>query len=75
MGVKTNKAVARIRTQDVASDWSMKGKTVLFTGAPRQRAMITSVAGAGSGRKKPRPVSLSAPGLWYLRLPAPGGAR
>jgi hypothetical protein len=33
MGAEQNEAAARIRTQDVATDWSMKGKTVLFTGA------------------------------------------
>lgn len=35
MRAKENSAVARIRTQDAAADWSMKGKTVLFTGASR----------------------------------------
>ena len=35
MRAKENKAVAHIRTQDVAADWSMKGTTVLFTGASR----------------------------------------
>ena len=33
MRVETNKA--QIRTRDVAADWSMTGKTVLFTGASR----------------------------------------
>jgi len=35
MSVKENKAAVRIRTQDAAADWSMTGKTVLFTGASR----------------------------------------
>jgi NAD(P)-dependent dehydrogenase (short-subunit alcohol dehydrogenase family) len=35
MGAEQNKAAAHIRTQDAATDWSMKGKTVLFTGASR----------------------------------------
>jgi len=35
MGAERNKAAARIRTQDAATDWSVKGKTVLFTGASR----------------------------------------
>jgi len=35
MGAEQNKAAARIRTQHCATDWSMKGKRVLFTGASR----------------------------------------
>ena len=35
MTAEKNKAAARIRTPDVAADWSMTGKTVLFTGASR----------------------------------------
>jgi len=35
MGAEQNKAAARVRTQHCATDWSMKGKRVLFTGASR----------------------------------------
>jgi NAD(P)-dependent dehydrogenase (short-subunit alcohol dehydrogenase family) len=35
MRAEQDKAAASIRTQDAATDWSMKGKTVLFTGASR----------------------------------------
>jgi len=43
MRVKDNKAAARIRTQDIATDWSMKGKTVLFTGASRGMGRFAAV--------------------------------
>ena len=33
MRAEHNKAAARIRTRDAATDWSMTAKTVLFTGA------------------------------------------
>jgi len=35
MRANENEAAARIRPQDAAAEWSMKGKTVLFTGASR----------------------------------------
>jgi hypothetical protein len=35
MRTEETKAITHIRTQDGASDTSMKGKTVLFTGASR----------------------------------------
>jgi NAD(P)-dependent dehydrogenase (short-subunit alcohol dehydrogenase family) len=35
MRAEQNKAPGRIRAQDAATGWSMKGKTVLFTGASR----------------------------------------
>src|SRR5215470_11392490 len=35
MRAEDNKADARIGTQDAAADWSLTGKTVLFTGASR----------------------------------------
>jgi NAD(P)-dependent dehydrogenase (short-subunit alcohol dehydrogenase family) len=35
MRAEENQAAARILTQDAAADWSMTGKTVLFTGASR----------------------------------------
>ena len=38
-----NKAAARIRTQDAAADWSMKGKTVLFTGASRGMGQCAAI--------------------------------
>ena len=43
MRVKENKAASRIRTQDVATDWSMKGKTVLFTGASRGMGRFAAI--------------------------------
>jgi NAD(P)-dependent dehydrogenase (short-subunit alcohol dehydrogenase family) len=38
-----NKAVARIRTRDAATEWSMKGKTVLFTGASRGMGRLAAI--------------------------------
>src|SRR6516164_9177341 len=43
MRVNDNKAAARIRTQDAATDWSMKGKTVLFTGASRGMGRFAAI--------------------------------
>jgi NAD(P)-dependent dehydrogenase (short-subunit alcohol dehydrogenase family) len=43
MGAEQNKAAARIRTQDAATDWSMKGKTVLFTGASRGMGRFAAI--------------------------------
>jgi NAD(P)-dependent dehydrogenase (short-subunit alcohol dehydrogenase family) len=43
MRVNDNKAAARIRTQDAAADWSMKGKTVLFTGASRGMGRFAAI--------------------------------
>ena len=43
MRTEKNKAVAHIRTQDVAADWSMKGKTVLFTGASRGMGRFAAI--------------------------------
>jgi len=43
MRAEQNKAVARIRTQDAAADWSMTGKTVLFTGASRGMGRFAAV--------------------------------
>jgi retinol dehydrogenase 14 len=43
MRAEENKAVAHIRTQDVAVDWSMKGKTVLFTGASRGMGRFAAI--------------------------------
>jgi NAD(P)-dependent dehydrogenase (short-subunit alcohol dehydrogenase family) len=43
MTAEKNKAAARIRTQDVAADWSMTGKTVLFTGASRGMGRFAAI--------------------------------
>jgi NAD(P)-dependent dehydrogenase (short-subunit alcohol dehydrogenase family) len=43
MQAEQNNAVARIRTQDAAADWSMTGKTVLFTGASRGMGRFAAV--------------------------------
>jgi NAD(P)-dependent dehydrogenase (short-subunit alcohol dehydrogenase family) len=43
MRVNDNKAAARIRTQDAAADWSMTGKTVLFTGASRGMGRLAAI--------------------------------
>src|SRR5215469_4974830 len=43
MRVKDNGTVARIRTRDAAADWSMKGKTVLFTGASRGMGRFAAI--------------------------------
>jgi len=49
MRAEENKAVARIRTQDAATDWSMKGKTVLFTGTSRGMGRFAAIELAGLG--------------------------
>jgi NAD(P)-dependent dehydrogenase (short-subunit alcohol dehydrogenase family) len=43
MTAEDNKAVAHIRTQDAATDWGMKGKTVLFTGASRGMGRFAAI--------------------------------
>jgi NAD(P)-dependent dehydrogenase (short-subunit alcohol dehydrogenase family) len=43
MRAEQNKAVARLRTQDAAVDWSMTGKTVLFTGASRGMGRFAAI--------------------------------
>lgn len=43
MRAEENKAVARIRTQGTAADWSMNGKTVLFTGASRGMGRFAAI--------------------------------
>jgi NAD(P)-dependent dehydrogenase (short-subunit alcohol dehydrogenase family) len=43
MRAEQNKAVARIRTQDAVMDWSMKSKTVLFTGASRGMGRFAAI--------------------------------
>ena len=43
MRAEENKAAGRIRTQDAATDWSMKGKTVLFTGASRGMGRFAAI--------------------------------
>ena len=40
---------ARIRTQDAATDWSMVGKTVLFTGASRGMGRFAALELASLG--------------------------
>src|SRR5215471_6904567 len=43
MRVKDNGTAARIRTRDAAADWSMVGKTVLFTGASRGMGRFAAI--------------------------------
>jgi NAD(P)-dependent dehydrogenase (short-subunit alcohol dehydrogenase family) len=43
MRAKANKAVAHIQTRDAAADWSMNGKTVLFTGASRGMGRFAAI--------------------------------
>jgi NAD(P)-dependent dehydrogenase (short-subunit alcohol dehydrogenase family) len=43
MQAEQNRAVARIWPQDAATDWSMKGKTVLFTGASRGMGRFAAI--------------------------------
>src|SRR5215467_11402699 len=43
MRAEENKVVACIRTRDAALDWSMKGKTVLFTGASRGMGRFAAI--------------------------------
>ena len=43
MRAKANKAADRIQTRDAAADWSMNGKTVLFTGASRGMGRFAAI--------------------------------
>jgi NAD(P)-dependent dehydrogenase (short-subunit alcohol dehydrogenase family) len=43
MRAKADRAVARIQTRNAAADWSMSGKTVLFTGASRGMGRFAAV--------------------------------
>jgi retinol dehydrogenase-12 len=43
MQAEKNKAAGRIRAQDAATEWSMKGKTVLFTGASRGMGRFAAI--------------------------------
>ena len=43
MRAEQNTAAARIRTQDATADWSMTGKTVLFTGASRGMGRFAAI--------------------------------
>jgi retinol dehydrogenase 12 len=43
MRAKANKAVAHIQTRDAAADWSMNGKTALFTGASRGMGRFAAI--------------------------------
>jgi NAD(P)-dependent dehydrogenase (short-subunit alcohol dehydrogenase family) len=49
MRAEENKAAGRIRAQDAAVDWSMKGKTVLFTGASRGMGRFAEIEFARLG--------------------------
>jgi NAD(P)-dependent dehydrogenase (short-subunit alcohol dehydrogenase family) len=49
MGTEETKAITHIRTQSVAKDTSMKGKTVLFTGASRGMGRIAAIELARRG--------------------------
>jgi NAD(P)-dependent dehydrogenase (short-subunit alcohol dehydrogenase family) len=49
MRIEENKAIAQIRTQDVAIGWTMKGKTVLFTGASRGMGRFAAIELARRG--------------------------
>ena len=51
MRIEENKAIAHIRTQDVAMDWSLKGTTVLFTGASRGMGRFAAIELARRGAK------------------------
>src|SRR5215470_13231573 len=51
MRVNDNKTAARIRTQDAAADWSMRGKTVLFTGATRGMGRFAAIELARLGAR------------------------
>jgi len=43
MRAEENKAAAQIRPQDAVTDWNMKGKTVLFTGASRGMGRFAAI--------------------------------
>src|ERR671931_184071 len=49
MRTEATKALAHTRTQDPASDWSMNGKTVLFTGASRGMGRLAAIELARRG--------------------------
>jgi NAD(P)-dependent dehydrogenase (short-subunit alcohol dehydrogenase family) len=49
MRAQQTTAAGRIRAQDTAPDWSMKGKTVLFTGASRGMGRFAAIELAGLG--------------------------
>src|ERR671930_372022 len=49
MRTEATKALAHIRTQDLATDWSMRGKTVLFTGASRGMGRLAAIELARRG--------------------------
>jgi hypothetical protein len=50
MGTEETTAIPHIRTQDLAKDASMKGKTVLFTGASRGMGASRRSSSRGVGR-------------------------
>ena len=43
MRAEGDKAAARVRAQDAATDWGMTGKTVLFTGASRGMGRFAAI--------------------------------
>ena len=43
MRAEENKAAAQIRPQDAVTDWNLKGKTVLFTGASRGMGRFAAI--------------------------------
>ena len=49
MRAEQNKAAGRLRAQDAATDWSMNGKTVLFTGATRGMGRFAAIELARRG--------------------------
>ena len=49
MRAEQNKAIGRTRAQDAAADWSMAGKTVLFTGASRGMGRVAALGLARLG--------------------------
>src|SRR6516225_9990571 len=51
MRINDNKTAARIRTQDAAADWTMNGKTVLFTGASRGMGRFAAIELARLGAR------------------------
>jgi NAD(P)-dependent dehydrogenase (short-subunit alcohol dehydrogenase family) len=46
-----NKAVAQVRPQDAVADWTMNGKTVLFTGASRGMGRFAAIELARLGAR------------------------
>ena len=51
MRAEENKAAAQVRPQDAVTDWNMKGKTVLFTGASRGMGRFAAIELARLGAK------------------------